>query len=556
MHNKEPEDFWNLSDLVPKSRKKQIVPPHRDTAATEVTSPPLSDEHKGNDALRITRYVPPHTKEELQRTETAESTYRPTSGLIAEVRVYPWKNTYDYYEAFCRQARRLAGVRGRETPSVDFFSYMPQYAQMTPPQLSYYLWWRTNFEAGRCLAASYAYLLLYLYEIINLDTAIEPQTGRDNMVRLWLNYREKHPRLDVLVREWLCDYCLIRQLPPPALPAGLFTELIGGGRLREFYVTAADGTESMIDVLLYFGSNYDYKKSKFYRSETAALFDRALRGAARVALAEYETENAQNSPRNRGFCTVSRDAYSGAVCSYRCKRRIEVDYYSFSHTYDLRYLVTDVLKYAENAVRASLGIKSRLSVYAVNTALREKLDVFLRTVLPPRATRRAKEKETPDYEKRYDLPRSELSPAHAAAIEAASWQITERLVSAFSGEIEKSTETGRENSQNADFTPPVSLPPTHDEKTIFSDTLPRDKSETGLAAALGELSLFVRLCAADDRRGQREFARAHDAMTDAVADRVNTIAGDVFGDIILEEKDGAYTVVPEYSEELEKEGVL
>lgn len=560
MHEKDFDDFWNLSDLVPKSRKKPTVPPSRDITAAEVTAPPV---RQGTRPLEtpVEHFVPPHTAKELQPAEVAERTYRPDGGLLTEVRIYPWKNVYDYYEPFCRQAKRLAGVVGKEAPAVDFFSYMPQYAQMTRTQMDYYLWWRTNFQAGKCLKAAYSYLLLYLYELINLDTAIDPITGRENMLRLWLHYRVEHPRLDVLVREWLCDYCLIHRLPPPALPTEELTQLIGGCRLREFYVTATDGTESMIDALLYFGSNYDYKKSKFYKPETAALFDKALRGAVGVALDAYEAKNAQNAARGRGFCTVSRDAYSGAVCSCRQKRRIEVDYLSFSHTHELRYLVTDVLKYAENAVRTAAGVKSRLTVYGIDADLREKLNAYLASTVPQKPARRTSGADRlPDYEKRYDLPKADLSPAHAAAIEAASWQVTERLVSAFVDENEKSPVTGLETEP---FEPPVTMPVKAETapagappKTPIFDTLPADAPPNALASALGEWLPFVRLCAAGDGVGQRAFALSKGSMPDAVADRVNTLATEVFGDVILEEENGVYAVIPDYRADLEEEGVL
>jgi len=310
--------------------------------------------------------------------------------------------------------------------------------------------------------------------------------------------------------------------------------------------------------LLYFGSNYDYKKSKFYRPETAALFDRALRGAVCVTLAEHEAKSAQNTTRDGAYSQICRDAFSGAVCSYHLKKRIEIDYCSFSHTHELRFLVTDALKYAENAVRASLGVKSRLTVYALNADLREKLDAWFATVVPPRATRRAAVKEQiPDYEKRYDLPRSDLSPEKAAAIEEASWQITERLVTAFADEPTESAETGRETNETKPLPTFAPVAPEPAKKAPTSDTLPPPESGTsGLAAALGDLLPFVRLCAGGDGAGQRDFALSLGSMPDAVADRVNTVAADVFGDVILEETDGVYTVISDYFNDLENEGVL
>ena len=105
-------------------------------------------------------------------------------------------------------------------------------------------------------------------------------------------------------------------------------------------------------------------------------------------------------------------------------------------------------------------------------------------------------------------------------------------------------------------TPAKERPRELPQKTPIFDTLPADASENALAAALGDLLPFVRLCASGDGAGQRAFALTLGSMPDAVADRVNTIAADVFGDVILEQTDGAYVVVPDYVTDLAKEGVL
>ena len=225
----DPDDFWNLAALLPqRSRKgtyfsresgnrregiapKEIAVSRPDTHPA-ITPPPVTDvplsEH----------FVPPHTATELQERPKPQECYRPQGSLVEEVRIYPWKNEYFYYEQFCRHARQLFNKEGDACPEVDFFSYMPQYTQLNRQQLAYYLWWRSNFRNGVCLPAAYPYLLLYLYELINLDDLLDPSTGQELMLRLWLSYRDQHPRLDVLVREWLWDHSLVHHLPPPALP--------------------------------------------------------------------------------------------------------------------------------------------------------------------------------------------------------------------------------------------------------------------------------------------------------------------------------------------------
>ena len=46
------------------------------------------------------------------------------------------------------------------------------------------------------------------------------------------------------------------------------------------------------------------------------------------------------------------------------------------------------------------------------------------------------------------------------------------------------------------------------------------------------------------------------SMPDAIADKINTVAGDSIGDIILEDMGGYYAVIEEYRELLQEEGIL
>lgn len=566
----DPDEFWDLTSLIPKRSVRPAVgnAPRRpsDTGAVEIVVPRASSSTVEDVPLTV-RPVPSAKIE--SPPAHPERIYRPEGSLVREVRIYPWQSPYDYYEQFRIYAERLAMREGTECPEVDFFSYMPHYSQMNRAQLAYYLWWRTNFRRGVCLPASHTYLLLYVYELINLDESRQdPKTGQENMLRLWLAYREQYPMLDARLCEWLCDYSLLHALPPPALPTESYRALLSGCRLKEFYVPAGENGAALHTAILLFCNNYDYTKSKFYRPDTSADYDRVLSGAIRTALSVLRERSGTALTDAEGVSTVTRDAFSGAICSYRYKRRIQVDYTSFSHTHELRHVMTDVLKYAENALRAALGIKSRLSVYSLDIPLRERLDAYLRVALPARKMRAAakKEPERPAYERRYDLPVGEISLAHAAEIEAESWQTTRRLVEAFSEEKDAfNPETGAENAQNAPHKSPLeeTMPVVLPVADATAQDVAADVPDTGanphtspLLQALGELVDFLPLAVARDGMAQRDFARKMKLMTDAVADKINTVAGDILGDIILEEENGVYAVIPDYLELLKEEGVL
>ena len=577
----DPSAFWDISALVPPRREAYKKPHAHDTEAVEVTAPPptaptgakapttvmsATGTVMAGDVPLPERYVSSAAESAAREAPVPEARYTPVGSLLYEVRIFPHKNEYTYYSEFCRHAKKLAAIEGRECPHVPFFSYMPQYSQLTRPQLAFYLWWRTCFRRGTCLEADYSYLLLYLYELINLGDAITPREGQAAMLRLWLSYREKHPRLDVSVREWLVDYSLLYRLPPPDLPKDRLGELVAACRLKEFYVSAA-ADDVMCDAVLYFASNYDYKKSKFYRGEAVAHYDRVMRGAVMKTLAHFSEKRAENTPRVEGFSTVTRDLFAGAICAYPYKKRVEVDFASFSHTYELRYIITDVLKYTENALRAVLGVKSRLTVYEVSRELRAVLDEYLAESLPQKRTqKRTAAAPIPDYEKRYEQRSRPISPDRAAAIEAASWQTTRRLVEAFADS--DMAQDNRENDENrttvAEFSA-NSAAFLHENAPLQLGTACAPVADDGAAPtsdaapfklALGTLAEFLPLCDPANRAAQRAFAERQGKMVDAVADEINTVAGDMLGDIVLEDVGGAYAVIEDYREILQKEGIL
>ena len=537
---REKDDFWDISSLVPPRPKAIKKPPvTRDTSAVEILSAPRDEAkpYRVEDAVLTEHYVRPPTRE---AKPTPLSVYTPTDSLLHEVRVYAWGQRYEYYERFRAHARGLYKKEGEACECVPFFSYMPQYEQMSTAQLAYYLWWRTNFRKQVYLEAEYSYLLLYLYELINLCDVMPPREVQDAMLRLWTNYRRHDPRLDASVREWLCDHALLYQLDAPVLPRREVSDMIGGARLKEYYVPLGGNGEALVDAVLFFCNNYDYTKSKFFTEETAKDYHRVLRGALAVAIDYLRERDGNVLTGGGGVSTVSRDAFSGAICSYQLKRRIEVDYTSFSHTHELRYIMSDVLKYAENGLRATRGVKSRLSVYAIEVPLRERLDAYLALALPQK-TRAAKQEEVPAYERRYDLPVREVSPKRAAEIEAASWQTTKRLVEAF----EEETPLDGVNFEEV-------KPQTSKNETAEVVETPVE----GLAATLGELCTLVRLLADENVTGARAFARECGRMLDALVDRVNEAAVDALGDIIIEDTGEGFALVEEYREQLTSEGVL
>ena len=521
-------------------------------------------------AAEATRYVPPHKRGEGNTAEML-SEYEPDGVLLHRVKVYGWQTGYHYFDSFVEDALRYDGMKPPKTAEkVSFFSYFPQYTQLSRRAEGWYLFWREYVRQGQYPDTDYAYVLLYLFELINLPVSdpAEARDRRDAMAKVWIAYRKPFPQLDHYMCEWLCDYCLIHELTAPVdLLAPALDTIIQESRLKEFYLSAAvrlpEGEETpdtalaTANILMRHCCQYDYRKSKFAGGEHKALFDSTIPAAVAHVLPLLLGANGQKPAITMLDSTVTRDAFVGALCSYRNKRRIEVAYTSFSRSHELRFLMGDMVKHVENRLRSWIGVRSKLSVMSLPIPLRDALDAYLNPMEPPKsvATVKKKEEPRPAYEALYDLPRKAVSLEDAAAIEADSWETTKILVEAFEGEGNQSQPV----SENVPAAEQASANETSAAPVVSVDPTPaapvsvpaRDATESTAPAAdspLAPYAPFIKAALDGDSAALRAAAKALGKMPDALADEINALTADgEIGDIILEDDGmGGYTVIEEY----------
>ncbi len=580
------DSFWNISELMPRRRVHGSPAPRMHTEAVEVELPAAggagqahrqTDAAAGGGVVRIPPQdrleVPTHTsgisgyQKKKEDGGQVELVYEPQGGLLHRVTVMRWQTGYSYYEQFLRNAKRFEGAASPAVPHVPFFSYMPQYSQLDSAQLAFYLFWRGEVRADRAPAADYSYILLYIYELINLYSG-SPRAAEalDRLCFLWRSYREEYPRMDVQLAEWVRDMCLINQLPAPTeklegIPAA---ECVGRDLLREFYIDGSSG--GIESALISYCSNYDWRRSRYAAGDALPLYKEHMAEAGKAALRAMGGEGG-SLPGMRDSCII-RDAYVGALCAPCAKRRMKIEYCSFTGSYEMRFLITDIVKYSENKLRAAIGIKSRLSYGPLPTEARAAVDEYFRMAFPPAERRRpqGKVEPPPEYERLYDpLPEnSTLSIENAARIEAESWGTTDRLLDAFdsandeipaaSAAVESPTDVADDIDTNTEIETETE---TETDNTFAVNTVQAenadgvDGAETSeLAAALGELCEFVLYAADGDGAAERRISARMGLMPSVIADRINDIAAESFGDIILEERDGAWCVILDYLDEV------
>ncbi len=529
----EQDDFWDLESLVPKKRPSAVFDDrHTEAAEIEIPLPCESDQKAKSEKIPeqgvIKRYIHPHTAES-EKPKVPDEEYKPESSLIHTVRLYSWSSAYPYYENFRKAAIYYYNKTSKQVSAEPYFSYMPQYSQLNDRQLAYYLWFRSEIRAGRYPDVEYSYILLLIYETINLSDKLPRERSVDMLVKLWLNYRGDYPRLDVQLSEWIFDLCLIEKLAPPRDILGeIGSALPATAGLREFYADAVGDAEAFAELLLRHCSNYNFNKSKFAAGENSPLYQKHTRGVLVHIISKC---NDPAHPFELAGLTLQdsrtqRDSFTGALCNPKVKKRIEIEFCSFSHSHELRFIVTDILKYAENRIRAHIGVKSRLSVNALPAEIKRLADEYFNRELPIRSLHPSIQNEVPEYEKLYEPASSGLSFESASKIEELSWETTGRLVEAF--------------DEDSDI-------------PAIIDEVPEpepESGEEGLFESLSEAELaFIKAALEEDFAEQTRIASSIASLPDVIADKINTLAADLSGDILLEDTGAGYTVLEDYAEE-------
>lgn len=519
----EKDSFWDIQKLIP-PKKEPVV------SKLIKKEPHFAEIHVGGEN-NVSAETTISASEKHEAAPHSYS-YEKLSSLIRRVEVIDWKNSYHYYEYFCKNALYFRDKKGEKCERVPFFSYVAQYSQMSREQLAWYLWWRENAQNGVYLDTNVSYVLLYFYEVINLGDVLDTRKTLSNMIGIWAHYRDLYPQLDSCVAEWICDYSLIHQIPIPFPHKQINRDMISRCSLREVYYSF-DPSDWVLyaKFLLTYCNAYNYRKSKFYVEETAAIYDEHIVGALSVLLRKQRAIFLDGKCHLR---KVSRVAFTGALCSYRMRKKIEVEYLSLSDTEELRDTITSIIKYCENKLRVCLGIRSRLGVREIDSSVLDVLDdYFAQNGFV--SDRPFEKNASAEYEKLYEVKDTAFSLEKAIEIERSSWNTTAKLVEELEDNVSSETKYD------------VVLPnPVASEKKIT----PRSAFEK----AISQYAEFFDYVLGGKHYEQIQYCRMNGFLPDAVVDEINEMAVEHLGDILIEENDGGYIVIEDYRSIFEDKG--
>ncbi|MBQ2278267.1 MAG: TerB N-terminal domain-containing protein [Clostridia bacterium] len=523
-------------------------------------SVPTSDYRRRTGSHKPAPAAQPPKKRMMNPEDSLVRSYRPDGFLIDKIDVRRWESEVEFYGRFAADARTshdAAPANSHDTAITPepFFSYVPQYAHMTAKQVESYRWIRENIRHGRTPSCDMPYILLYIYEIINLPDVIPPEEGVKLLTKIWLGYRQSVPRLDSLLCEWFSDYCMIHAQPMPAEILPILREIVPKAQFKEFYLNLSEDALSEIGrILIEVSSDYDFRMSRYYEPNRD-LYEKHIPAAVSAALkAQF--------PARRGIFLfdrtykMTRDSFCGAIVSSGIKRRIDLEFRSFTRRADSRELVTALVKYAENRLRQVTGVKAKLGVDRITPEDTAVIDAYFAPMIPEKKQKRpAEDAYMPvDYLKNYESEDSGFDFSAAAAIERESWVNTSRLTGDEFHETvpvpeynpdEPVSAVGEISMEQAEPEPAADDIP----ESAPADTVP-EPEQTDKQESADEM-IRAGLRAALDGRF-RTWCRENSLYEGEIADRINTVFLDEIGDVVLEDSGSGFTLIEDYREDVEQ----
>ena len=512
------DSFWDIEKLIPTKKMNKLSSfSTKEKTVTHSISGTENDSDVNERRLTLTGKTSDNLK--------PEKVYYPKGKLIKKVTVTHLPDKFDFHANFKKAAELYFDFVGTECPYAPFYSFMPQYTQLSQPQKNYYFYWRTMLRRGRFIRTDYSYFYLYVYEILNLPDRIPAEEGLGLLVAVWKNYRKILPNVDVNMALWVQDYCLVYNLPLPMDKIGDFIfDIMSVTRFKEFYFSSYDnfGTDG-IGALIAYLSDYDWRKGKYAGGESKDIYIKHLMGAMGLFMDNLLKSEAFDI--NRDSISVRSDnAFRMALTTCDVKYNVSVEYLHISEEPWVRSVVTSALKYTENKLRALMGVKSRLAVKDLDSRYSRIIDGYFDEIFE-RVNRERRMANRPEYEKLYEAHSEELSLDGADEIEKASWQTTARLV-----EDEEIYEDEEQSSKENNATEP--------------------ESNASYGLSTDEIA-FIAFAFEENFEKMKEISARLGTFQDAIADRINEVFSDNFGDVILEDNGDGYVIISDYREDIE-----
>ncbi|RJR55294.1 MAG: hypothetical protein C4576_00055 [Desulfobacteraceae bacterium] len=293
-------------------------------------------------------------------------------------------------DKFIQDAKKTVNRRGAAVAHVPFMSYWPTYDSMTSSQLQWYFYWRSMVREGKYPDSDLSYIFVFIYELINNVGVKDTRDGYEQLRRVWLNYRDRQPKLDNYLIDWIFDYALINKYP--ADPMEFLQEALKVNALPRYnyidLVLPGYITGSLVElplVLIDSISNYRILRSKFfnegYQSVVEEFVPRSLDEVNRHMTEKFGA-GIFGLFKPKSYMPVERYPYQSALYSGRLGTIKMNNIVSYSQHAPLRDFIASTVKHIENRLREANNFKGRLRGYSIEPEIQTIIDNLIPSAPP------------------------------------------------------------------------------------------------------------------------------------------------------------------------------
>lgn len=292
-----------------------------------------------------------------------------------------WGSTDSVYNKFFMDMKKFEKTSGLPASFQPFMTYWPSYDSMSRAQRAWYFYWRSQVRTGNYPDTDLSYIFVHIYEILSGIGWEDAQDGYNQMVKLWAAYREKFPKLDAYLYDWTFgfaqSYHLDSRVPLEnmefTLTPSVLTDLLVDSYAQDVPLKLPF---KLIDALC----EYSLIGSKFYRDGNQALMREAILrvvALADVALRKKTQKGilsayGPNRPKNQEYYL-----FRAAVCP-DANKKIIVSVKAYSSDERLRSYINELVRFAENTLRALYGYRGRLRGVVLDEETSTLIKAFLK----------------------------------------------------------------------------------------------------------------------------------------------------------------------------------
>lgn len=289
-------------------------------------------------------------------------------------------------EGFIREARKFASLGGAaQAERVPFSCYWPKYSDMNVPQRNWYFHLRSRMRRGDYPDTDLSYLFVRIYELINGIACENATSAYHELMAIWRHYRDRYPKLDKYLDDWAFDFVCLKNpgvsawehmKAAPALTQAALDTALTQRIVDEPLVLPLPALELI--------SGYRITQSKFWLSGHGELMANALPLA--IAFADAHIRESEHGGLLGRFAPVpvreKRNAFQSAVVER--EMQYELTYVPYCASEPLKELISQMLRYVENALRARCGFEAKLRGVALDKPYSDWIDAYIARQFAPK----------------------------------------------------------------------------------------------------------------------------------------------------------------------------